>query len=65
MAVEANTRKIVARLEREGWVKITGGKHDKFKHPGKPGALIVVPRHGQVTPRVARSIAKEAGWHER
>jgi predicted RNA binding protein YcfA (HicA-like mRNA interferase family) len=62
MAVETNTRKIIARLEREGWVKETGGKHDKFKHPDKPRILIVVPRHREVSPRVARSIAKDAGW---
>jgi predicted RNA binding protein YcfA (HicA-like mRNA interferase family) len=62
MAVETNTRRIVARLEREGWVKVTGGKHDKLRHPGKPRILIVVPRHRQMSPRVARSIAKDAGW---
>jgi predicted RNA binding protein YcfA (HicA-like mRNA interferase family) len=61
-ALETNTRKIVARLEREGWVKDTGGKHDKFTHSAKPGVLIVVPRHKEQSPGVARSIAKSAGW---
>jgi DNA-binding FadR family transcriptional regulator len=26
-AVETSTRKIIARLEREGWVNVGGGKH--------------------------------------
>jgi predicted RNA binding protein YcfA (HicA-like mRNA interferase family) len=62
MALETNTRKIIARLEREGWLKVTGGRHDKFRHPAKPRVLIVVPRHREVTPRVARNIARDAGW---
>ncbi len=60
-AVETNTRRIVARLESEGWVRQTGGKLDKFKHSSKLG-LIVVPRHREQSPGVARSIAKAAGW---
>jgi hypothetical protein len=27
-APETNTRKIISRLEREGWVNIGGGSHD-------------------------------------
>ena len=60
-APETNTRKIVARLKREGWVSV-GAKHDKFVHPDKQGQVILVPRHTTVTPGVARSIAKVAGW---
>jgi len=29
-APETDTRKIISRLEREGWVNIGGGSHDKF-----------------------------------
>jgi predicted RNA binding protein YcfA (HicA-like mRNA interferase family) len=61
-SLETNTKKIVARLKREGWSGVSGGKHDKFTHPEKPGALIVVPRHKQQSPGVARSIARTAGW---
>ena len=60
-SIETNTRRIIARLEGDGWVRETGGKHDKFKHPKRPG-LIVVPRHRQQSPGVARSIARTAGW---
>jgi predicted RNA binding protein YcfA (HicA-like mRNA interferase family) len=59
--VETSTRKIVARLERDGWTRETGGKHDKYTHPARPG-LIVVPRHKEQSHGVARSIAKLAGW---
>jgi hypothetical protein len=34
---ETNTRKIIARLEREGWRKAAGGRHDKFDIPAGPG----------------------------
>jgi predicted RNA binding protein YcfA (HicA-like mRNA interferase family) len=59
---ETNTRKITARLSRDGWTKLPGGKHDKYEHPAKPGVLIVVPRHKEQSPGVARDIAKLAGW---
>ena len=62
-ALETNTRKIVARLEREGWTSVGGAKHDKCRHPNKPGAIIV-PRHTTLSPKVARSIAKAAGWRK-
>ena len=59
---ETNTRKIVARLERDGWVDVGGGKHDKLRHPDKPGVTIIVPRHHELSEGVARAIAKLAGW---
>ena len=34
---ETNTRKIVARLKREGWTSAGGAKHDKFVHPDRAG----------------------------
>lgn len=61
-AFETNSRKITQRLLREGWVLKEGGRHSKFTHADRPGALIVVPRHASVSPGVARSIAKDAGW---
>lgn len=59
---ETNRAKIIARLEREGWENVGGGKHDKFRNPGKPGRLIIVPRHKTLSPGVGRNIAKQAGW---
>ncbi|MFN0193594.1 MAG: type II toxin-antitoxin system HicA family toxin [Aestuariivirga sp.] len=57
---ETNTRKIIARLVSEGWVNIGGGSHDRFVHPKKLGVMIAVPRHRELTPGTARSIAKAA-----
>jgi predicted RNA binding protein YcfA (HicA-like mRNA interferase family) len=61
-AFETNTRKIIARLKAEGWVDTGGTKHDKFEHPDRPDALLIVPRHKEQSPGVARSIARAAGW---
>jgi mRNA interferase HicA len=61
--VETNRSKIAARLEREGWSARHGGAHDFYKHPGKPGRIIV-PRHRTLSIGVAREIAKTAGWHD-
>jgi len=60
--IETNTRKIVARLLREGWVEVGGGKRDKYEHPDKPEVMLIVPRHCEQSPGVARSIARLAGW---
>ena len=60
--VETNTRKIVARLEREGWFSQGGAKHQKFTHPGKPGEAVIIPRRRDQKLGTARSIAKAAGW---
>ena len=59
---ETNTRKIVAKLMAEGWRDIGGGSHDRFIHAEKPGVMITVPRHRELSPGTARSIAKAAGW---
>lgn len=59
---ELETRKIVARLRKDGWIEVGGSKHDRFEHVDRPDVLIIVPRHKQQSPGVARSIAKLAGW---
>jgi hypothetical protein len=50
------------RLKVEGWTNIGGGRHDRFIHRERPEMMIVVPRHRELSPGVARSIAKAAGW---
>lgn len=59
--VEADTRKIIARLEREGWVKAGGSKHDKFEHPNYPETIVIARRKEQSI-GVARQIARAARW---
>jgi predicted RNA binding protein YcfA (HicA-like mRNA interferase family) len=61
-AIETNRTRIVQRLEREGWTLARhGSEHDIYRHPAK--GVMVVPRHRTLSPGVARSIAKTAGWH--
>jgi predicted RNA binding protein YcfA (HicA-like mRNA interferase family) len=60
--IETNTRKIIARLEAEGWTGTGGGSHDRFTREDRPGVMITVPRHRELSPGTARSIAKAAGW---
>lgn len=60
MPYETNTAKVVARLLGEGWEQVGGRKHDKFRKSGV--GTVMVPRHRTLTPGVAQSIAKAAGW---
>lgn len=59
--LETSRSRVVARLEREGWIPRHGGDHDVYKHPSKPGRIIVA-RHRTLSIGVARVIAKAAGW---
>ena len=59
--LETNRNKVAAQLERDGWVGRHGGDHDVYKHPARPGRIIV-PRHRTLSPGGARTIAKVAGW---
>jgi hypothetical protein len=58
--VETSRAKVVARLLAEGWESLGGANHDKFRKHSRP--TIIVPRHRRLSPGVARSIAKAAGW---
>ncbi|WP_245502531.1 MULTISPECIES: type II toxin-antitoxin system HicA family toxin [unclassified Mesorhizobium] len=60
--IETNTRKIIARLLRDGLVERRRRQARQIRAPGKPDVTIIVPRHREQSPGVARSIAKLAGW---
>ena len=62
LMVERNSREIIRRLQREGWVRAgISGSHHKFKHPD--GRSIVVPHPKKDLPLgTARAIAKHGGW---
>jgi predicted RNA binding protein YcfA (HicA-like mRNA interferase family) len=60
-SIDTHTANVVRRLEAEGWVCLGGAGHDKFRHPFLRGTIIV-PRHRTLSPGVARSIHKAAGW---
>jgi predicted RNA binding protein YcfA (HicA-like mRNA interferase family) len=60
--IETSRAKIVSRLEREGWSLVRhGAEHDIYRRSGHRGT-IAVPRHRTLSPGVARTIAKAAGW---
>ncbi|MGH6842030.1 MAG: type II toxin-antitoxin system HicA family toxin [Methylocella sp.] len=59
---ETSTRKIVNRLEKEGWAIEHGSEHDIFRNTNFPQTRLVVPRHRELSLGVARDIAKKAGW---
>ncbi len=59
--METSTAKIIKRLKSEGWsFDRHGAAHDIYRHPDK--GFVQVPRHKAVSPGVAGSIAKKAGW---
>lgn len=59
---ETDRGKVVARLQREGWILARhGAEHDIYKSVPPLGA-ISVPRHRALSAGVARQIAKAAGW---
>ena len=60
---ETSTRRIIRRLEAEGWVNRGGGRHDVLNiHSGN--TVSPYPGIAEVSPFVARQIAKLAGWKE-
>jgi len=49
--------------EREGWVRAGGkGDHAKFKHPAKPGHVVVPHPRKDLAPGTLRNIFRQAGW---
>ena len=62
--MDTKTAQIKRRLKQDGRVLLRHGtNHDVYRHPRLKG-IITLPRHGTVTPGVARSIARKAGWPE-
>lgn len=60
--MEVQTAKIVRRLKKDGWyLERNGGEHDVYRHPEIEG-VITVPRHKKLSPGVAGSIYRKAGW---
>ncbi|MFN7054219.1 type II toxin-antitoxin system HicA family toxin [Hyphomonas sp.] len=63
MAVERNSRKILRRLEQEGWELVrVAGSHHQYR---KDGVTLTVPHPKKDLPTgTARAIARSAGWLE-
>jgi len=59
--IERDSRKIVARLKRDGFELISiSGSHHKFR---RGSTTVIVPHPEKDLPNgTARAIAKQAGW---
>lgn len=57
---------LIKRLEAEGWIRVGGkGDHAKFKHPEKPGHVVVPHPRKDIATGTLRNIYRQAGWHWR
>ncbi len=61
--MECNSRKLIRKLEAEGWVVVTQrGSHVQLKHPQKPGRVTVPHPRRDLPTGTVRSIYRQAGW---
>ena len=57
------SKEIIKRLMAEGWYLVGGkGDHEKFKHPTKPGHVVVPHPRKDMVIGTLRSIYRQAGW---
>jgi predicted RNA binding protein YcfA (HicA-like mRNA interferase family) len=58
-----NSRDIIRRLEREGFVLISvRGSHHKFRHAASQRTVIVIHPKKDIAIGTAREMYKQAGW---
>lgn len=58
-----NSADVIRRLEREGWRRAGGkGDHMKFKHPERPGHVVVPHPRKDLRIGTLRNIYRQAGW---
>ena len=55
-------KELEKQLLRDGWKLVTQvGSHRQYKHPTKPGKVTIPFHKGDVHPKTANSILKQAG----
>ena len=58
-----NSRDIITRLTGDGWeLMSTTGSHHKFRHPEKPGRVVVPHPKRDLPVGTVRNIYRQAGW---
>ena len=63
MRYERNSRRIIARLLREGWELMNvSGSHHKFRHAERQGRVTVPHPNKDIAIGTVREIYKQAGW---
>jgi len=56
------SRELIRRLEREGWICVGGkGDHMKFKHPDRPGHVVIPHPRKDIATGTPRNIFRQAG----
>ena len=64
-----DSRTVIAKLERSGWVHIrTRGSHHHFRHPDIPGIVTVAHPNKDIKPGTLKAIERQSGikdWNER
>lgn len=61
-----NSADIIRRLLAEGWNQVSSkGSHQKFKHPDKPGHVVVPHPRKNIAMGTVRNIFRQAGWEWR
>lgn len=61
--VDRNSRRILARLRKEGWVVVSvEGSHHKLRHEAFAYPIILVHPKKDLPMGTARQIHKAAGW---
>ena len=59
-----HSREVIRRLRAEGWVRVGGrGDHEKFRHPDKPGCVVVPHPRKDIPIGTLRNIYRQAGWN--
>lgn len=60
-----NSRDVIHRLERDGWILVrTKGSHRQYRHPER-GGLVTVPHPKRDLPAgTRRNIFRQAGWND-
>jgi predicted RNA binding protein YcfA (HicA-like mRNA interferase family) len=57
---------LIRRLQVAGWVRVGGkGDHAKFKHPERPGHVVVPHPSKDLAVGTLRNIYWQAGWEWR
>lgn len=60
---EFNSRKLLKRLEKDGWVvKRINGSHHTLKKPGVKHPIVLVHPKKDLPIGLVRKIYKDAGW---
>ena len=57
-----SSKELIKMIEKDGWELVnTTGSHHKYKHPSKPGQVIIPHPRKDIPKGTANAIIKQAG----